>query len=245
MQQSRSHAARVLFAVVSLAGIFGASGCAKPPDPDAQPAGSRPLSLNQWQRDGLHCGRGGDCVDWYRFDTPTAGKLRVDVAKLQDDGETPVFSVVVGDASGAVLFEEENQGRTRLLLRHPERGYAAKGRYTLAVKTPETGSARFDYEIRVQLEPKPVVRKQAPRFRKVRASLLEIETLPDGREAVLLDKGKAAGLARGQRGRLLQGGRKIADIEVIDVYRDGSRAAIRGSSSGVNASTVAEVDVPR
>ena len=238
---------RRALAVAALCAIVAAIGCAKPPDPDGEPLGSRPLTLGTWQRDGLDCdSRGGDCADWYHFETPTTGTLRIDVAKLQDDAATPDFSVLVGESSGRQIVEERNGGRTRLLLKHPAKKgrYAEAGRYTLAIRTSQEKATRFEYELRVEVVAKPVARKAVPRFRKVRASLLELETLSDGRDAVLLDKGRSAGLARGQRGRLLQGGKKVADIEVVDVYADGCRAAIRGSSSGVTASTVAEVDVP-
>jgi hypothetical protein len=78
----------------------------------------------------------------------------------------------------------------------------------------------------------------------VKAAVLEVVSRRGG-EAVLIDQGVGAGIARGQRGRLLIGGRKIADFEIVDVYPDGSRAAIRGSLGGaITTDTTAEVDVP-
>jgi hypothetical protein len=72
-----------------------------------------------------------------------------------------------------------------------------------------------------------------------------VEARADGGEAVLIDQGSRAGVERGQRGRLLVGGRKVAEIEILDVYPDGSRALVRGSlGSALTPDTVAEVDVP-
>jgi hypothetical protein len=96
-------------------------------------------------------------------------------------------------------------------------------------------------------KPKPavVIPREEPHFRTVNASLLEVEARPDGGQAVLIDQGTRSGVAAGQRGRLLIGGKKLADIEIIDVYPDGSRALIRGSlGAAITPNTVAEVDVP-
>ena len=232
-----------------VAGLGLAVTCQAPPDPDAEPAGAMPLALETWHRDALDCTRRvGDCADWFAFATPGPGSLRIDLAKMADEQETPEFSLVVGDASGALALEEANAGRTRLLLRYPadEGRYSDGGRHTLAVRTPEEGDGAFAYELRVSFVPKPLPRRPpAPRFEAVRAALLEVETGPDGGEAVLIDKGSRAGIARGQKGRLLQDGKKIADIEILDVYPDGSRAAIRGAlGAALTPATVAEVDVP-
>lgn len=221
---------------------LGMTCLAPPPDPDGTPQGSRDLPLGSWQRDALDCGRfTGDCADWYRIEIPGEGTLRLDVAKVQDERPVPDFTLVLGEASGRVIAEETNDGRIRLRL---ERSVRA-GTRTLAIFTPEGGGGAMAYEIRASFRPKPRPKPAAPRFRTVEAALLEVESASDGGQAVLLDKGEKAGIAPGQSGRLLQGGEQIGEIEIQDVYPDGSRARIRGSlSGGITPSTVAEVDVP-
>lgn len=231
---------RVLLAVgFALCGL--GMTCIVPPDPDGTPLGARPLSLDEWVRDTIDCGRfSGDCADWYLVEVPGEGTLRLDLAKVQDEREVPDFTLALGDPAGRVIEDDQNAGRIRLRLDHAVRA----GRYTVSVSTPAEGSGAMDYEVRASFRPKPHP-KPAPRFSVVKATLLEVETRDDGGQAVLLDKGSRAGIAQGQRGRLLQGGDTIAEIEILDVYPDGSRALIRGSlKAAITPSTVAEVDVP-
>ena len=47
------------------------------------------------------------------------------------------------------------------------------------------------------------------------------------------------------RGRLVDHGRPIATIEIVEVYRGGSRARIDGDlSSSIGPSTAVEIDLP-
>jgi hypothetical protein len=113
------------------------------------------------------------------------------------------------------------------------------GVYMVSLSTPAESAGVMDYEIRVAFTPKPA--PEGPRYRQVSAVVLEVE----GGKVVLIDKGRRQGLAVGQRGRLLEAGQKIGDIEIVDVYSDGSRVTIHGELSGeITPSTVAEVDVP-
>jgi hypothetical protein len=49
----------------------------------------------------------------------------------------------------------------------------------------------------------------------------------------------------GLRGRLVDGGRELARIEIEEVFAEGSRARIRGTLQGpVTPSTLAEIEVP-
>ena len=239
----------VLSAIPVLA--LSCSTCQPPPDPDGAPAGSQSLALGEWKRDALDCGE-GDCTDWYRFETGEPGTLRIAAVRVDDDRELPEFSVALADADGKVLEQSASGGKERVRFTHPEaKGqYAPAGRFTLAVQTPPEGEGALGYELRVTFTAKPAPKAAAPReapprFRTIQAALLEVEDRADGGKAVLLDQGSRSGVAIGQLGRLLVGGKKLADIEIIDVYPDGSRAVIRGSlGAAITPDTVAEVDVP-
>jgi hypothetical protein len=232
------------------------SMCQPPPDPDGVKTGSLPLAIGEWKRDTLDCGE-GDCADWYHFETKGEGTLRADLtrvaAKDEDEQELPAFSLVLSDADGGVLAEAQNDGGERIAIASPDQKgrYLAAQRFALAVATPAEGEGALEYELRVTFEPRPKPKPAAPRpaaqpkFRTVKGQLLEVEARADGGEAVLIDQGSRAGVERGQRGRLLIGGRKVAEIEILDVYPDGCRALVRGSvGSALSPDTVAEVDVP-
>ena len=242
---------RAVFAWVSIPLLaLHCSTCRPPPDPDAVATGAQPLELGRWQRDALDCGE-GDCTDWYRFETPEPGTLRIAAVRVEDERKLPEFSLALADAEGNVLAQATSGGSARVRIAHPKKGqYAPAGRYMLAVQTPAEGEGALGYEVRVTFTAKPkppvVAPIQAPRFRTVKAALLEVEKRADGGVAVLIDQGSQSGLAPGQRGRLLLGGQKLAEIEILDVYPDGSRALIRGSlGAALTPDTVAEVDVPQ
>jgi len=244
---------RALFALTAIPVLaLSCSTCQPPPDPDGVATGSQPLAIGEWERDALDCAE-GDCSDWYHLETSAPGTLRVAAVRVEDERELPEFSVVLADAEGKVLEQGANGGETRVRFTYPkEKGrYAPAGRFTLAVQTPTEGEGALGYELRVTFAAKPAPKPAAPRVepprvRAVRAALLEVEERADGGQAVLLDQGSKSGVATGQRGRLLVGGKKVAEIEIIDVYPDGSRALVRGSlGAALTPDTVAEVDVPQ
>jgi len=242
---------RAWFALVSIPILaLSCSTCHPPPDPDGLPSGAQPLELDHWQRDALDCGE-GDCTDWYRFETPEDGVLRITAVRVDDGRKVPEFSLVLADAEGRALAQATSGGQTRVRISHPKKKgeYAPAGAFTLAVQTPPEGKGALGYELRVAFTPKPrpppVAPRAEPRFRTVKAVLLEVEPRADGGQAVLIDQGTRSGIAPGQRGRLLVGGRKLGEIEILDVYPDGSRALVRGSlGAALTPDTVAEVDVP-
>jgi hypothetical protein len=243
---------RALFALFGVP-LFAlsCSTCQPPPDPDGVATGALPLSLEQWQRDALDCEE-GDCSDWFRLETPDAGTLRIAVVHVADERELPEFSVALADADGKELARATSAGKDRVRLTHPKKKgrFAPVGRYLVAVQTPPDDEGGLAYELRATFaaKPRPVAPAPppAPRFRTVAAALLEVEKRADGSQAVLIDQGSRAGIARGQRGRLLVGGQKLVEIEVLDVYPDGSRALVRGSlGAALTPDTVAEVDVPQ
>jgi hypothetical protein len=238
-----------LFGVPLLA--MSCSTCQPPPDPDGVATGALPLGLGEWKRDALDCGE-GDCSDWFRLETPDAGTLRIAVVRTADDRKLPEFSVALTDENGKELARATSGGKDRVRLVHPKKKgqHAPAGRYLLAVQTPPDGEGALAYELRATFaaKPQPVAPAPppAPRFRTVSAALLEVEKRADGSQAVLIDQGSRAGIAPGQRGRLRVGGQKLAEIEVLDVYPDGSRALVRGSlGAALTPDTVAEVDVPQ
>lgn len=74
------------------------------------------------------------------------------------------------------------------------------------------------------------------------AEVLDVEQ-EDGNPAyVLLDAGEPQNLRVGMRGRLHESGRTIGEIEVVEVYRDGSRARLIGGLDGeITIDTAAEI----
>jgi hypothetical protein len=245
---------RALFAVSFVPVLaLSCSTCQPPPDPDGVTTGAQPLELGSWHRDALDCEE-GDCADWYRFETSEPGTLRVDAVRLEDDRELPEFSVALADGDGVVLEEAKSGGQTRARLTHPKaKGqHVPAGRFALAVSTPAEDEGALGYELRVTFKarpkpkPPPPPPRAEPSFRTMKAVVLEVEARADGGEAVLIDQGSRSGVARGQIGRLLVGGKKVADIEIVDVYPEGSRARIRGAlGAAITPNTVAEIDVPQ
>jgi hypothetical protein len=226
------------------------STCQPPPDPDGIATGAQPLEFGAWHRDALDCGE-NDCADWYRFATSEPGTLKIAVVRIEDERKLPEFSLTLADADGKVLEAATSGGKPRVRIAHPKPkgSYAPAGAFTLAVQTPREGKGALAYELRVAFTAVPKPRAVAPppvRFSAVKAALLEVEKRADGGQAVLIDQGSRAGMAPGLRGRLLVGGKKVADIEILDVYPDGSRALVRGSlGAAVTPDTVVEVDVPQ
>jgi hypothetical protein len=79
----------------------------------------------------------------------------------------------------------------------------------------------------------------------VSARIIELEGHAGSEQRVLVDKGSDSGVRAGARGRLVDGGRTLAEIEVIQVFPEGSRARVLGGMQGaVSAETRAEIQVP-
>lgn len=237
-------------AALLLALLFGLACPKAPPDEDAAVPGATRLELGVWHKDALSCTGGSfscspsvvDCADWFVFDVPGKGTIQVDIAKTADGLPVPAFELVLGDERGRELQRVVNEGG---LMRLRIGETVEPGRLSLAVLTPEGQGGVMQYELRVSFTKKRVVVHQ-PRFDAVRAEILEVEQLSGGGEAVLIDKGRGAGFRSGQAGRLIEDGKVIGRIEIIEVYADGSRAKVVGRLSGpVTPSTIAEVDVPR
>ncbi len=242
-----------------LTGIVALGACAKrPPDADATPAGANALALDTPRRDVLDC-RVDDCADWYRLEVPSKGKLTVDLSAMPAAGEDVRISISLADGQGATVARDQTVGRTAISIS----AEVTPATYLIAVASNHP-SARFEYALttRLVVPPPPPPRKvvappkkraapvvvkppPAPRFETKHAQVLEIdETGPHGR-AVLLDAGVAQGLRLGLRGRLLDGGRVIAAIEIVEIYPEGCLASVEGGgSSPIGPSSAAEIYVP-
>ncbi|HTF36461.1 MAG TPA: hypothetical protein VK714_22485 [Myxococcota bacterium] len=253
------HFLSALLAAAALGATLGS--CAKKVDPDAEPSGANPLPLETWKADSLNCGD-GDCADWYRFEAPDPGRVSVEVVAVSKDGKPiPPYSIQITDGAAAKLGEAKSGAA-------PITGLEARvdkpGVYFLEIAEPPDAGA-LGYELRVNFQaeapppppPPPPKKKEhragarpaeapaPPRTQKLSGTVISTEGAAGKVEAVLIDLGTPRGLKPGMRGRLVDHGRPIAEIEVVEVYRGGSRARIDGYLSGsIGPSTVVEIDLP-
>jgi hypothetical protein len=76
----------------------------------------------------------------------------------------------------------------------------------------------------------------------VRAEVLDVEQEEGQPIFVLLDAGEPERIEVGMRGRLQDSGTILGEIEIVEVYRDGSRARLLGELSGeITIDTAAEI----
>ena len=221
--------------------VSSCAGC--PQDPDGTREGANPLALNRQWSDSLSCG--ADCADWYRVEVPSSGTVAVDVESTASSKSPSSYTVELWSGDGRRLDSKLGNPGRAVQVRAPVPAGTA---YTVVRLT----QGDLGYTIRARLlrarEPAPAPREPAPppppRTRDVTGSVIEVEG-HGASQKVLIDKGKPDGIQVGQRGRLVDGGRKIADIEIIQVFPDGSRARMLGKPSGViKGSTRAVVKVP-
>ncbi len=107
----------------------------------------------------------------------------------------------------------------------------------------------MNYESRASMlrPPRPEKRVEPPQpvYRTISARIIETEGRSERDQRVLIDQGKTAGLRRGQKGRLVDKGRTLAELEIIEVFAEGSRAQVIGRMKGVvSGETRAEIQVP-
>jgi len=243
---------------IVLAGLIAVCACAKrPPDPDATPAGANALALDTPRAEVLDC-RENDCADWFRAEVPSKGKLVIELAAVPAEGEDVRISVSLADAQGATLARDQTVGRAAISVS----AEVPPATYLVAIASSHP-AARFQYTLTARLvlpppppPPKavppprkrqpPVVKPPPPpRFETRRAEVLESDDDgPHGR-AVLLDAGASQGLRVGLRGRLLDGGRAIATLEIVEIYPEGCLARVEGAGSGpIGTASVAEIEIP-
>lgn len=218
--------------------------CAKPPpDPDAQPAGAVPLALDQRHVDTLQCDE-NDCADWYRLDVPAKGLLMVDLGPGAPETPPGGLSARMLDDKGETLAIAASAHGESLELKAP----VGAGPVLVEV-TPADPKAAVGYALLGRFKPAPPPppppKAVAPRFETKRAAVLEVEDARSAQPSVLLEAGEAAGFRPGMRGVLVDGGKKLAQVVIVNVYPDGSRARVEGVLSGsISPRTVAEIQVP-
>jgi hypothetical protein len=223
-------------AALAAAGLWG---CAKKVDPDPLPVS---LTLGRWHAEQLDCRR-GDCVDTYRIRVPESGELQAVVLNPEQQEAARPFALSLQDGSGAALARAANAGAGNASLQRD----LDSGEYVLELSTADEERAPLRYEIQATFTPPPPPPPPPPKpqFETVTAQVLEVEGRPGSPDSVLIDRGRDGGLRPGLRGRLVDGGRTIASVQIQDAYPEGSRARIEGSlAAPITPATIAEIDIP-
>jgi hypothetical protein len=121
------------------------------------------------------------------------------------------------------------------------------GAYFVAVSS-DARQAGLQYQIVAWYQPARDAagrEESGPRFETSSWMVLEVEAERGRPRFVIIDGGRKNGLHGGFRGRLIERGRSIAEIEVVDVFDEGSRARIVTELIGqITPQTAAEIDVP-
>lgn len=226
-------------AALAAAAFAGALACATP-DPDGVRERAQALALGASHADTLHCEE-GDCADWYRTRVGEAGVLEVEVRPEAEAAVHPAVTVTLAGARGQALERASTLGRAQVRLEHE----ASPGAYHLSVTPDDPRRAEaLRYRLRARLVP-PEPEAEAPRFETKSSAILEVEGSLAEPEAVLLERGTKDGFEAGLEGRLVQGERAIAPIEIEQSFPDGSRARLTGPlGAPLSADTRAEIEVP-
>jgi len=235
-----------LWIVVALA----LAACAKPPDPDREPAGAKPLPLESWLADGLDC-KHGDCADWWRLELAGPGRLTVEAVGQSREASAPPLLLRVADADGTPLAEAQSgPGPVASASLAARRG----GSYLVAVLEAE-GQGAAPYQLRASFTPAPpppppppprkVEPPAAPPPERVSGGVVEVERQGGVVASVLIDLGSERGMRPGLHGWLVERGQRIGEVEIVDVYREGSRARIDGSlAAPITPQTGVEIELP-
>lgn len=219
--------------------VSSCSTCVK--DPDGIRDGANALALQRQWSDSLSCG--ADCADWYRTSVPSSGTFALIVDSTASAKSPPSFAVELWSQDGRRLDSKLGTPGSGVQVRAP----VSAGTVYTVVKLSKGDVA---YTIRARLlaakaDPPPQTTPRPPpvRYRTVSASVIELEGRGQGQK-VLIDKGTNDGLQRGQRGRLVDGGRTLAEVEIVEVFAEGSRARLLGKLGGVvSGNTRAEIQV--
>jgi len=261
----RSPITRSLFAVAFTLAL-GAT-CQPPADTDGVRTGAAQLPLAESRSDQLACpsgcgGKGGDCGDWWHVEAPREGKLHVRVenaAPKDEDGKPgevdPKAALIVKlvDGGGADLTRAEAAGSAPAVLVRK----VTEGSYFVLIepldakrKGPQPYTLRVVHEAPKPKPPEPVALPPPPpppepRFQTLTTAILEVEGPPGRPSQVLLEGGRSAGLRQGLQGRIVDGGRVIAPVEITEVFEGGSRARLIGPAAGrITPSSEVQIDVP-
>ena len=211
-----------------------------PEDLDAEPTSAVSLTVGSAARGSLECAdeTGPDCRDWYRFQPRRPGQLRLTATSIaqveegEEPGEPSPLKLQLTDGEGTPLAEAEGPEATiRWRISNP-------GAF-LALVSVAPGETPLQYELTTKIE-------QVARTRTLRRPVLEMETGRNGGAAhVLIDGGHDQSLRVGMRGKLVQDGRSIGRIRIVEVFPQGSRATVEGVlTEPVTPDTVAEIALP-
>ena len=254
----RLHQARLALCAV-LALFFTHCQSCEEPDPNGSPPGNL-LPFDRWVGDQLHCAR-RDCQDWYFLRVPARGTVRVQAQSSNPDTALRSFILRLTDERVRILDDASSRGEAQMSV---EKRLDA-GTYYVGILTADQVDTPLRYQVIAHYEewrppPPPIAPQPTPRprppappppppppqFQTLRSEVLEVDRTPGDHPSVLLSHGSTSGVQKGQRGRLKEGSSLTANIEIIEVYPDGSRARLLDApQQPITPSTQAEIDIPR
>jgi len=178
-------------------------------------------------------------MDWYVVRLPGKGEIRLEVTATSSEGLTPDYVVSIANDRADPLQRASNQGRREVQMTWS----GASGAYFVGVGSGALKS-RLHYDIAVRYQA-PSREDPAPKVETTSWMVLEVESEGGQPRFVVIDGGNKNGLQKGFRGRLIERDRSIAEIEIVDVFDEGSRARIATElEDQITSKTAAEIDVP-
>jgi hypothetical protein len=237
-------------ALGALLAASSGAGC-RSRDLDGTLAGARELPFERSVADSVWCERSRwrfwskeDCVDWYRVRTADPERVEVTVASARQTAAPRALQLTLADPVGRSLDEGDRSGaEARVLSWLPEDDV-----YYVAVRPPQEARDQCSYQIRARQD-QPIVEEIEPLPEPVcvkeRRMILEVENAPGGARTVIVERTlERASLPVGTRGHLVEGDAVVAEIEVTEVYDDGSRAKV-GETGGrsITSRTEAEFEL--
>lgn len=217
-------------------------------EPGAPELADDRLVLGQRRQGALHCGE-KRCNETYTLEVPKPGKLRLDLRAPGGEG-LPDLGVLLEDVRGQIVGTSiQPQERPRVI-----RKDVVPGTYHVRVYALGSNGGIVSYDVLADLEKKKrrtqrkrsSTRPSPPKFQIVASEVLEVER--DGGEPafVLIEAGKHVGIEVGLTGELIENGKPIAKIKVIEVFPDGSRVQILDRlSAPITIETTAQIRVPK
>ena len=219
-------------------------GCAGRREAKAREAAPE-LRLGEGREDFLHCDK-GRCNNWYRLIARERTRVELE-ADAPTDAALPDFALGLQDRDLAMVGEDRIPGkRPRRISKTLQPGV-----YYVRIWGLEGDGELLSYKL---IAKRDVARKRPARARKkspgpkptrtrpapapppvaaviaVESELLEVERSGGEPVAVLLEAGTGQGMQPGLQGELVDEGRVIGKLEIVDVYAAGSRARLVGSS---------------
>jgi len=206
-------------------------------DPDGVRGKAKELDLGVSNDGTLNCRR-GDCADWYRVRLATDGMLIINARAMRGDKAIEPFRISLENGFGVFLKKIENVALNEQSLER----FLIAGVYLIGLEsTAESGPVGYQFSAffipvasavsvdRPTQAPGTVGRHERPaavKPRRIEAEVLEVEGSMADPTGVLLDLGRAGGAALGLRGQLREGGSLVGEIELVEIYEEGSRARL-------------------